>query len=209
MILSLFVVSCATLPPLQTPSGTAEVFISGMQKEKIIPILIAWISQTGSIIEQASPYHIVFSTHTNDPVMMFLLGTTVKRRYQLTVLEQNEGVRVMGSVWIIEKPGTPFERSYHMGSTSNPAHELQRGLERMRDMVQQGTILTMQTPFFLQGDHESKQNLFIASSHSTAQYFHSQDCQGAKKRIPSKYLIYLTREEAINRGLKPCPVCKP
>lgn len=113
---------------------------------------------------------------------------------RLAALTETEGVEIMRKVAIDTCP--VFRK---IGESSS----IERGW-RVKSWVIECTGYQME-----QGSQESGQNLFIASSHSTAQYFHSADCQRAKERIPSKYLIYLTREEAINRGLKPCPVCKP
>jgi hypothetical protein len=53
---------------------------------------------------------------------------------------------------------------------------------------------------------------FIAYDDPNAEYYHRKDCPEFHRRmagLPSSKIIYLSKEQAEKRGLKPCPTCKP
>ena len=74
----LLLISCATAPPLQTPSGSPEVFLPNMSGERMMQGLTAAIGQSGGIIEQTSLNHIIWSAPITDPLQMGLFGTNAK-----------------------------------------------------------------------------------------------------------------------------------
>lgn len=44
---------------------------------------------------------------------------------------------------------------------------------------------------------------------SLSDKFHEPSCRAAKKILPADKIVFSSRQDAINKGYKPCKICRP
>jgi hypothetical protein len=98
------------------------------------------------------------------------------------------------------------EKGYILGNKGEAYPELNIGGKSTSNQPRMGT----DTGWDGQKEYElHKEIRFVSSSSPQAIYYHLPSCSKKEELGYRGAAIYLTRDQAEKKGLKPCPICKP
>ncbi len=141
-LLSVLIISagCAVPTKLSTPSGRPEIRINGVSKDQISNKIISAMETRGFLLQQSSPYSLVFGRAMEDNMTAKLLygsrnSPTPEYRIQYTLAEDSDQMHILCSLWIVSNPGTPFERRQAMNNTKD-AQDMQEALDNLKSSLE-------------------------------------------------------------------------
>jgi C-terminal processing protease CtpA/Prc len=106
--------ACATVPPPATASGKPEVTISNSSPDKVKPVLVNKMINTGYRITKDTPYELTFDKPTQNFAVAALMGSKYdgvpNERVSYTFADVGGSTRVVADVAIITNPGSAYER---------------------------------------------------------------------------------------------------
>jgi hypothetical protein len=136
LISTIAIVSCATVPPLRTATGKAEVTISGVTKKQVIDGITYRMVLKGFQVKSTSDYMVVVGKKTENAAALILLGSrwdpTPEERIAFNIVEVGPGVRVIANIMYVTNPGSGFERVTDTSTQSKYAHELNDMLDKLK-----------------------------------------------------------------------------
>lgn len=135
-----FLMGCASLPPINTPSGRPEVTICGVGKSEMMEKTVAALSMDGFNIERTSNFQAVAGKLITNPLIATLYGSnydsTPEARQVWTFSDiGNNCTHISIVVQIVTNPGSAFERVTDV-STGKDGHQLQEGLEALKKQIE-------------------------------------------------------------------------
>ena len=106
--------ACVTPVPYNTASGKMEMTFSGLEANKIKPLLINDMVNQGYTITQSTDYLVSFDRPLNDHLSGILFGShyngTPNERITYTIVPVNNGTRVIADLKIVTNPNSVHER---------------------------------------------------------------------------------------------------
>lgn len=135
--------SCATVPPIETPSSRPECSTSGATNDQVQGYLLGKLMADGWMLKQQSPSQLVLWKENSSTVQNVLLGsrydptTTHEVRF---VFSQGSGgsIRVFGQIALVTNEGSAFEQRNDL-TGSKAGHELWQALMRVEKHFEQAT----------------------------------------------------------------------
>jgi len=133
--LPLALASCASVPPIETPSGRPECSISGATNDQVQDHLLSCFMAEGWMLRQQTPSQLVLWKENSSVLQNALLGS----RYDPTTTHEvrlvfagNPGsaVRVFGQVALVTNEGSAFEQRNDL-TGGQAGHELWQLLRRV------------------------------------------------------------------------------
>jgi len=135
-----FVMSCASQTSFDTPSGKPEVFIPNISKDQVITKLAEAGIESGAEIHSLTEYQLILSAEGSVAQNLFFGSTfnpNTRDVIQFGFIERDQGVRVIGSRFIVSNPGSGFERRLD-ATTGNLGKQVQMLLDGLRDSFARG-----------------------------------------------------------------------
>lgn len=139
VVLTTALVSCTTLPPLDTPSGRPEIFINGVVKSEALNTVVALASTRGFFVAQQTNFSLLLTRESENFLVDALLGSRFNRvpQYQLRInaVDIDDGVQLSASMAIVSNPGSAFASSTGVSKSGRAAHDLQTFLEQVKQKL--------------------------------------------------------------------------
>jgi hypothetical protein len=127
--------ACATVPPPATASGKPEVTIAEATPEKVKPVLVDKMLNSGFRITKDTPYELSFDKPVQNIAVAVLLGSKYDAqpnlRVSYTFAQLSTATRVVADVAIITNPGSAFEQRTDTNAGVD-SHDIQILLETIR-----------------------------------------------------------------------------
>lgn len=132
-----FLFGCATTKPLHTPTGRPEVTVRSASRKEVVDMLTSSMINAGYSVRNITDYTAEYSKRLSDSVgAQVLFGSRYdsvpEARAHFDVLENQQGVRVVGTLRLITNPGSAFERVTDFSRSSKDAQSYQQMLEQIK-----------------------------------------------------------------------------
>lgn len=136
-IISACFAGCMTAPMrLNTPSGKPEVFILNATKKKVSDAIVNRELSKGWDLKSQSDSLLVFATKNTGFGAQLLFGsrydTVPENRITFTMVEINEGVRLLIKTEVVTNPGSAFEQTTDLTLNPDMASREQTALEEIK-----------------------------------------------------------------------------
>lgn len=135
--------SCATIPPIETPSGRPECSISGATNDEVQSYLLERFMSDGWMLKQQSPSQLVLWKENASTFQNVLLGSqydpTTTHEVRFIFSGQGTEVRIFGQVAIVTNEGSAFEQRNDL-TGGKAGHELWQSLVRVEEHFEQRTV---------------------------------------------------------------------
>lgn len=113
-----FLTGCAATPPLGTPSGRPEVFISGVKPHQVIEKVVERAAIKGNKIKAVTAYNVTMARSEKSVGYALAFGsafsTFPESRVTVTVVGSPKGTTAYASLEMVTNPGSAFEKSEDM-----------------------------------------------------------------------------------------------
>ena len=139
----LVLASCATVPPIETPSGRPECSISGATNDQVQGYLLEKFMADGWMLKQQTPSQLVFWKENASTFQNALLGSqydpTTTHEIRLVFSQGTGGsVRIFGQVALVTNEGSAFEQRNDL-TGGKAGYELWQALVRVEEHFEHPT----------------------------------------------------------------------
>ncbi len=138
-------IGCATVGPLNTPTGKPEIIINDASKKEICDAVINQMLSWDFQLQKQSESLLVFGKKDSRVSSAILLGSRYDAipewRFAYNIVDYSQGVRIVANISAVTNPGSAFERITDMSRNSQDAQNVQNFFERMKKYFSINAVL--------------------------------------------------------------------
>jgi len=145
LVLCTIATSCATVPPIETPSGRPECTVAGTSAADVQAYCLERFVGNGWMLKSQTSNQLVFWKENESELQNVLLGSaydpTTTNEVRLVFTSAGGGTRVLGQVALVGNEGSAFERRDDLTS-GRSGYELWQALRQIADHFTPGQPAT-------------------------------------------------------------------